>query len=101
MSIFPNFLRSVLLTIAFIFVAAISLVGGALVSLSLIGCIPGLKAMAQSIAGQILQFLATFGSGNPFRGLIVISLTCSLVGALFDTYAFCRYQSLRGNQKES
>ena len=97
MSILPNFLRSVMLTIVLSFVAPISLVGGALVSLALIGCIPGPKAIAQLIAEQILQFLATFGSGSPFRGLIVISLTCSLVGALFDTYAFYRYQSLRGN----
>lgn len=95
MSILPNFLRSLLLTIMFSFVAPMLLVGVALVSLSLIGYIPGLQGMGQAIAAQILQVLATFGSGSPLRGLVVISLTCSLVGALFDTYAFYRYQILR------
>jgi hypothetical protein len=28
---------------------------------------------------------------------VVIGLTCSFVGALFDTYAFYRYQNLRGD----
>ena len=91
----PNFLRSLLLTIILSFVAPMLLVGVALVSLSLIGYIPGLETMGEVIADQILQFLATFGSGNAFQGLAVIGLTCSLVGALFDTYAFYRYQILR------
>ena len=95
MSIVPNFLCSLLLAIVFSFVAPILLVGGVLVSLSLIGYIPGPEGLAESVAEQILHFLATFGSGNPFQGLVVIGLTCSLVGALFDTYAFYRYQSLR------
>ena len=75
----------------------IFLFGGVLVSLSLIGHIPGIEKVAQVIAEQILQFLATFGRRNPFQGLVVIALTCSLVGALFDTYAFYRYQSLRNH----
>ena len=82
-----------LLTIIFSFVAPMLLVGGVLVSVSLISYIPGWRGVA--IAEQILQFLATFGSTNPLRGLVVISLTCSLVGALFDTYTFYRHQSLR------
>lgn len=97
MSILPSYLRSLLLTIIFSFVTPMLLVGGALVSLSLVSNIPGLQGMGQAIANQVLQFLATFGSGKPFRGTVVISLTCSLVGALFDTYAFYRYQNLRGD----
>jgi len=54
MSILPNFLRSLLLTSVFSFVAPIVLVGGAWISLSLIGYIPGLEG--KSIAEQILQF---------------------------------------------
>lgn len=97
MCILPNFLRSLLLTIVLSFIAPLLLVGGTMVSLSLIGYLPGPEGIAEAMPVQILQFLATFGSGNPLRGLIVISLTCSLVGALFDTYAFYRYQSLRGH----
>lgn len=96
MSISPNLLRSILLTIALSFVAPVLLFGALLVSLSLIGHIPLLEAIASSMTKQILHFLATFGSYNPFRGLIVIGITCSLVGALFDIYTFYRYQSLRG-----
>ncbi len=97
MCILPNFLRSLLLTIVLSFIAPLFLVGGTIVSVSLIGYLPGPEGIAEAIAEQILQFLATFGSGNPLRGLVVISLTCSLVGALFDTYAFYRYQTLRGH----
>jgi len=97
MSILPNFLRSLLLTIIFSFVAPMLLVGGGLVGVSVISYIPGLQTTGQAIVAQLVQFLATFGSGNPFRGLVVISMTCSLVGALFDTYAFYRYQNLRGD----
>lgn len=97
MSILPSFLRSVLLTIVLCFVAPILLFGGALIIISALGYIPGLQGSGQAIAQEILQFLATFGSRNPVQGLIVISLTCSLVGALFDSYAFYRYQSLRGD----
>ncbi|MBV8883775.1 MAG: hypothetical protein JO235_07200 [Chroococcidiopsidaceae cyanobacterium CP_BM_RX_35] len=97
MSILPNFLRSVLLTIVLSFIAPVVLLGGVLIGLVMISYIPGIEAIAQSVAKQIQLFLAIFGSGNPFRGLGVIGITCSLVGALFDTYTFYRYQSLRDN----
>ncbi|MEB3182056.1 MAG: hypothetical protein VKL59_23925 [Nostocaceae cyanobacterium] len=95
MSIFPNFLRSLLLTIIFSFIAPMLLFGGLIVTLSLIGYIPGLQTITETIGSQIVEFLATFGSGTPRRGIFVISLTCSFVGALFDTYAFYKYQNLR------
>lgn len=96
MSILSNFLRSLLLSIILSFVAPMLLVGAVLVGTSIIRYIPGLQRFSCAIAEQILQFLATFGSGSPLHGLLVISLTCSLVGGLFDTYAFYRYQNLRG-----
>ncbi|MBG1267805.1 hypothetical protein [Nostoc sp. WHI] len=95
MTILTNFLRSLLLTIIFSFAAPIFLVGGGLIFLSLIGHFPGLQKLTEAIAIQIIDFLATFGSGTPLRGLFVISLTCSFVGALFDRYAYYRYQILR------
>ncbi len=97
MSILPSYLLSLLLTIIFSFITPILLIGGALVSVFLIGHIPGLHAISQAITEHILQFLATFGSHNPWRGIVVIGLTCSLVGALFDTYTFYRYQHLRNH----
>jgi hypothetical protein len=95
MTIFTNFLRSLLLTIIFCFVAPIFLVGGIFVLLFLWGFIPGFQAMAEAVATQISHFLGTFGSGSPLRGLFVICLTWSFVGGLFDTYAYYRCQILR------
>ncbi|NWF60967.1 MAG: hypothetical protein HXY43_17335 [Fischerella sp.] len=95
MTIWINFLRSLLLTIIFSFVAPMFLVGAILLIVSLIGYIPGLQGITEAIATHILQFLVIFGSGTALRGLIVISLTCSFVGALFDTYAYYRCQILR------
>jgi hypothetical protein len=97
MSFSSNFLRSLLLTIIFSFVAPMLLIGGGLISVFLIGYVPGLQGTGKAIAIALEQFLATFGSGSPFEGLVVIALTCSLVGALFDTYVFYRYQNLRGD----
>ncbi|AFY36010.1 hypothetical protein [Calothrix sp. PCC 7507] len=95
MTLFTNFLRSLLLTVIFSFVAPLFLVGGFLLILSLIGNLPGLQDVTEAIATQIMHFLATFGSGSPLHGIFVISLTCSFVGALFDVYAYYRCQILR------
>ncbi|WP_341527066.1 hypothetical protein WKK05_31820 [Nostoc sp. UHCC 0302] len=97
MTLFTNLLRSLLLTIIFSFVAPMLLVGSLLLTLSLMGNFPGLQALTEAIATEIMHFLATFGSGTPLRGLFVISLTCSFVGALFDMYVYYRYQILRIN----
>ena len=96
MSILPNFLRSLLLTIGLSFVTPMLFIGGGLIIVLLLGYVPGLQAVGNAIAMTMTQFLATFGSGSAFHGLVVIGFTCSLVGGLFDTYAFYRYQNLRG-----
>lgn len=95
MTMFTSFLRSLLLTIILSFVAPMIFVGGALLILSLLSLLPGLQALGEIIATQISHFLATFGSGTPLQGLFVICLTCSFVGALFDTYVYYRCQILR------
>lgn len=95
MTMFTSFLRSLLLTIIFSFVAPMIFVGVALLILSLLSLLPVLQALGDIIATQISEFLATFGSGTPLQGLFVICLTCSFVGALFDTYVYYRCQILR------
>jgi uncharacterized sodium:solute symporter family permease YidK len=87
MSIFPNFLRSLLLTSLLSFVAPLLLIIVGLTSFSLIGLVPPLQELGHSGEDLILQFLATFGSGCPLQGFLVIGMTFGLVGALFDTYA--------------
>lgn len=95
MSILAAFLRSLLLTSVLSFTAPLLLVGAILVSLSVAGYIPWLDTFSNTAVAQVLKFLATFGSGEPWHGLMVIGITCGLVGGLFDTYAFYRYQTLR------
>jgi len=87
MSIFPNFIRSLLLTSLLSFVAPLLLIIAGLISFSLIGMVPTLQGLGHSGKDLILQFLATFGSGCPLQGFLVIGMTFGLVGALFDTYA--------------
>ncbi|MBE9008096.1 hypothetical protein IQ259_24300 [Fortiea sp. LEGE XX443] len=95
MTLLMNFLRSLLLTIIFSFVAPLFLVGGILLILSVMGYFPGLQTVTEASATGILHFLAIFGSGTPIRGLLIIALTWGFVGALFDTYAYYRCQILR------
>ena len=95
MTMIMNFLRSLLLTIIFSFVAPIVFVGSGLSIVFLFSYFPGLQNMAEIIATHVLEFLSVFGSGAPVRGLFIISLTCSFVGALFETYAYYRCQILR------
>lgn len=95
MIMFTSFVRSLLLSIIFSFVAPMIFVGIALLTLSILSLLPGLQSLGEIIATQISQFLACFGSGMPLQGLFVICLTCSFVGALFDTYVYYRCQILR------
>lgn len=95
MTVMTNFLRSLVLSIILSFVAPMFLFGSVLLVLSLVGYIPGLQNATEVITTLIMDFLAIFGSGIPIGGLFTISLTCSFVGALFDTYAYYRYQILR------
>ena len=95
MNILTKFLRSLLLTIIFCFVAPMLLVGIFLLLVYAIGYFPPLQNLSEAIFNRILHFLSVFGSGTSFRGLCVISLTCSFVGGLFDTYAYYRCQILR------
>lgn len=95
MSILPSFRPKLALTIVFSFLAPILLVSGMLVSFSLLGHLPGLEAISIAINQGIAEFLAAFGSGSSWRGMAIIGLACSFVGALFDTYTFFRYRNLR------
>ena len=95
MDIEPNFIRSLLLASALGFVAPSLLLGFTLASLWLVSNIPVLAAIGRSGSSALLQFLATFGRGHPLEGVVAIALSCSVVAALFETYAFSQYPSER------
>ncbi|GGA58162.1 hypothetical protein CYANOKiyG1_79370 [Okeania sp. KiyG1] len=90
MNILLNLLRSLLLTSIFSFVTPILLIGASWTSFALISHFPSLRTIGQSGVTQIWHFLAMFGNGHPWQGCLVIAITCSLVGAMFDTYVFCQ-----------
>ncbi len=95
MNILPNFLLSLLLTSIFSFVIPIMFIGVSWTSCALISHLPSLQRIGQSGIAQIRHLLATFGDGHPWQGCLVIAVTCSVVGAIFDTYVLC--QNPRGH----
>lgn len=98
MSTLPNLLRSLLLTSIFSFLAPVLLICILLASSAIVGCLPGLEAIGNGSLEQISHFLKIFGSGSVWRGIMVIGLVGSLVGSLFDTYTFYRFQNWRNHQ---
>ncbi|BAZ04748.1 hypothetical protein [Calothrix sp. NIES-3974] len=91
MSVFTNFLRSLVLTVVFCALAPLLFFGLVLGVATLIGYLPGLANLSGAIADGIMAFLTTFGSGTPIWGIGIICLTCSFVGVLFDIYVHYRY----------
>lgn len=91
----PMLFRSLLLASMLSFTVPLLLIGVLISCLSLFSWLPLSEALAQIGLEQILKFLAVFGQGDPFQGVIIIGSTCSLVGTLFDSYAYYQRQSLK------
>lgn len=88
-------LQSILVTTLLSFIAPILLVGSILALLFSIGWLPYLTQLGHIGVRQTLEFLAIFGSGDAVWGILIIGLTCGLVGSLFDLSNFYLYQSMR------
>lgn len=95
MKIVLSFLLSISLAALVSFAAPVILVGSILGVFSIISYFPGLVMFGNQGAIQILEFLAVFGNGKPFQGVLTLGLTVSVVGILLDVLNFYRYQSLR------
>jgi hypothetical protein len=94
MSILPNLLRSLLITSIFTFLAPALLVSAIWIAFFVLSVLPPLDTIGRMGIEQLTNFLNIFGNGVAGRGLLTICLVCSLVGILFDTYTFYRYQKL-------
>jgi hypothetical protein len=92
-----NLLRTLLITSIFSFFAPLLLIGATFFGLMLVKHIPFLELISTIGLEQLLHFLVIFGTGSAIRGVLTISLVSSLVGILFDTYIFYRYQILRSS----
>jgi uncharacterized PurR-regulated membrane protein YhhQ (DUF165 family) len=99
MSTLPNLLRSLLLTSIFSFLTPVFFLGMLLVGSIALSYLPHLSDIGTSSLEQIIHFLQVFGSNSAWRGIIVIGLVGSLVGSLFDTYIFYRFQNWRGHRQ--
>lgn len=92
MNLLLIFIRSLCLAVILSFVAPWMVIGGVMLGLDLGTQIPGLTTLSQTGESLIWHFLAIFGNGEPLEGLLVLGVTCSLVGAMFDAFAFYREQ---------
>lgn len=76
------------------FMVPLVLIGTIFMSLAVLQPWAPMRAFSAQGIDQLLQFLATLGSGHLWQGVLVMGATSSLVGMLFDTFTFCRYQRL-------
>ncbi len=95
MSLVPRLLRSLTLTAILTFLAPLLVLGALLLPLMLLERLNGLESLSRHGITQIFYFLQTFGSGNPLHGALIISLVCSLVGMLFDSYTLYRHEKFK------
>lgn len=78
--------------ICFLFPAMmLTLVLGALT----LGSWSPLAAISTLGKDRLVNFLATFGAGDVWQGVVSICLTLSIVGGLFEMFAFYKYTYLK------
>ncbi|MBW4542207.1 MAG: hypothetical protein KME43_24175 [Myxacorys chilensis ATA2-1-KO14] len=94
-SLTSSYVRSLLLTLIVSFLAPVLLLGSAIAFILMLGFCPLFSGISQMLSALLLSFLATFGTGNAWEGIVVIGCACAVVGGLFDTYTFYRTDSLR------
>ncbi|MEC4985392.1 MAG: hypothetical protein SAJ37_16145 [Oscillatoria sp. PMC 1068.18] len=92
----PNLIRSVLVSSLISFTAPIFTIGTVFAGLSLVAYIPGLELVGKTAVEGVVTFLAVFGNGCAWNGMLTIAFCCALVGSLFDLSTFYRYQQLGG-----
>ena len=96
MRVTSNLLLSLLLSATISFVFPMILAGILLGCCLIVSWLPyWSEILGNPSAVIILDFLAVFGNGKPFMGVITLSITTCIVGILFDLFNFYRYQSFR------
>ena len=90
-----NFFLSLFLAAFVSFSAPALLIGSILGLLTLVSHVPGFLEVSHQGMLYILDFLAVFGDGKPFQGIVTLGITLSIAGILLDISNFYRYQSLQ------
>ena len=89
-----QFFGSLVLTLAICFLMPALGFGVALGALT-IGILSPLSTISALGKDYLMGFLTTFGAGSVIQGLVVICLTLSIVGGLFETFAYYKYVHLK------
>lgn len=97
MSTLHSLLRSIVISGIFSFILPCAAIGTIALGLYILSIPPGLATLSQSGLQQLGYILRIFGNGDVTTGLILIGCVCSLVGILFDMFAFYRQQKLGNN----
>jgi cellobiose-specific phosphotransferase system component IIC len=87
-------LRSLVVTAIVTFALPLVLLGSLFLLLTSLKVLLPELAMVQEIIRQLQTFLAILGNGDPWQGALLVGTVSCLVGMLFDTYAFYRYQGV-------
>ena len=90
-----HFFLSVFIAACISFSLPVLLFGTVLGFLALVSYIPGFFEVCNQGTLYIMNFLAVFGTGKPFWGIITLGITISIAGILLDISNFYRYQRLR------
>lgn len=85
---------SLVLTSGICFLLPAVTLGIALGVLTLGSCSP-LAAISVQGKDRLVEFLITFGAGDVWHGVVSICLTLSVVGGLFEMFAFYKYTYLK------
>ena len=89
-----QFFNSLVLTLVICFLLPAAGFGVALGALS-IGVWSPLSTLSTLGKDYLVDFLVTFGAGSMMQGLMIICLTLSIVGGLFETFTFYKYVYLK------
>ena len=87
-------LVSLTLTLAICFILPAVGLGVTLGALTL-GALSPLSAISTVGKDYLMDVLITFGAGDGMQGVVIICLTLSIVGGLFDMFTFYKCQYLK------
>ena len=88
------YLRSLAITAIVTFALPLVLIGATLLLLTVLTVLVPQVTFSQEAGDHLQNFLRILGSGSPWQGMLLMGIASCLVGMMFDTYAFYRYQGI-------
>lgn len=94
MNIWFSLLISLFLTTLVSFATPLIIAGLILTVLAVASHLPEIAVFGEACYTQVWNFLSTFGDGSGIEGIMTIALVFGIVGFLFESLNFYRYQIL-------